>query len=514
MTAPPVTAVEAALQRRRRWTRPLALLALLALLVGIVAIIAGLVGLRTYFTDRTARYDDPLEHFKYGSIGSEVSGLPYRIWMTLPHAFPEAFDGRGDYSAFGFLYETAGGERRDLPIGISRRTLQGIDRVWFNCAVCHTGTWRTDPDAVPEIVAGMPANNLDLHGFTDFVLSIATDERMAPDRFMESMREAGFRFGPVEALVWKHVVLPQVREGLISQRARLGPLLALQPEWGPGRVDTFNPYKVIHLGVIADDMPQDERIGAADFPSIFLQAPREGMQLHWDGNNTSLAERNLSAAIGAGVTPDSVDHAAIGRIADWIGDLLPPPSPIAVDPALAERGRPIYAEACAACHGTPGPEGYLFEGERLGLVELIGAIDTDRARLDSYTEAFRDMQLRELFAGTPHQFRSFVKTDGYANMPLDGLWLRGPFLHNGSVPTLAALLKPPAERPVAFLRGSDVLDIEQGGFVSPACVPDAEPDAGFCFDTRLAGNGNGGHVYGVDLSPEAKADLLSYLKTF
>ena len=41
-------------------------------------------------------------------------------------------------------------------------------------------------------------------------------------------------------------------------------------------------------------------------------------------------------------------------------------------------------------------------------------------------------------------------------MPLDGIWLRAPYLHNGSVPTLRDLLRPPDERPVVFYRGYDV----------------------------------------------------------
>src|SRR5262245_39382226 len=83
---------------------------------------------------------------------------------------------------------------------------------------------------------------------------------------------------------------------------------------------------------------------------------------------------------------------------------------------------------------------------------------TAPGRVDSYTEAFRQRQLAELFAGTPFQFKHFVKTNGYANMPLDALWLRGSYLHNGSVPTLRDLLAPPAERPSAFVRGIDIVD--------------------------------------------------------
>jgi mono/diheme cytochrome c family protein len=145
-------------------------------------------------------------------------------------------------------------------------------------------------------------------------------------------------------------------------------------------------------------------IGASDFPSLWNQKPREGMHLHWDGNNTSLAERNLSAALGAGVTPETVDHAAIQRVAAWLGDLQPPRSPHRVDAAAAERGRALYMNACAACHGYQGPDRYVFEGAKLGTVEPNSTLGTDSGRLDSYTEAFRQRQLAELFAGTPFQF--------------------------------------------------------------------------------------------------------------
>jgi len=148
-------------------------------------------------------------------------------------------------------------------------------------------------------------------------------------------------------------------------------------------------------------------------------------------------------------------------------------------------------------------------------VEPIDRIGTDPGRLDSYTPAFRERQLSDLFAGTPYHFRHFVKTDGYANHPLDGLWLRAPYLHNGSVPTLADLLLPPHERPVAFVRGFDVVDQDRGGFVAPPCDPDGTaPAEGFCFDTRLPGNGSQGHVYGTTLSEAERSALLAYLLRF
>ena len=182
--------------------------------------------------------------------------------------------------------------------------------------------------------------------------------------------------------------------------------------------------------------------------------------------------------------------------------------------AAAERGKALYMRDCAACHGWQDKTEYVFKGERLGKVTPNAELKADSGRLDSYTEAFRQRQLNELFAGTPYQFKYFTKTSGYANMPLDGLWLRGPYMHNGSVPTLRALLDPPGKRPKAYLRGSDVIDGKNGGFVSPACDPNHPPPSGHCYDTSLKGNGNGGHSYGATLADSDKDDLLAYLLTF
>jgi hypothetical protein len=117
--------------------------------------------------------------------------------------------------------------------------------------------------------------------------------------------------------------------------------------------------------------------------------------------------------------------------------------------------------------------------------------------------------MNKIGEGQPWRFRHFRKTNGYANMPLDGLWLRAPYLHNGSVPTLRALLFP-EERLTAFYRGYDVYDWKHVGFVVSG--PEAERE-GVLFDTRQRGNGNGGHLYGTTRSRDEKEALLEYLKT-
>ncbi len=512
----PVTAAQQ-YAASRPWCRRAALVlgGAVALLTAAVVVI-GLWAVIKISGERTPVYADPLQHFKYGSIGSEPeSGLPVAIWKALPVLFPEHFDGRADYSAFGLLYENdEDGNARALPIGIATRTVSGVELGWLNCAVCHTGEVTPPGGGSPEIVAGMPANLFDLYGFITFLLDIADSEKLAPDSMLKAMEQSGTDLGPLDRLFWRYLVLPQVREGLLAQRAALSDLIAGQPAWGPGRVDTFNPYKVLQFGKTWAEFTEGERIGVTDFPSIFLQGPRDGMELHWDGNNPSLKERNLSAAIGAGVTPETVDHAAIERVAEWLMDLSPPPSPYEPDPERVQQGAAVYQEACAACHGYQTDDGYVFEGEHLGTVEPIDAIGTDPARLDSYTAEMPVLQT-SLFAGyAEHRFRHFRKTDGYANLPLDALWLRAPYLHNGSVPTLAALLDPPEARPQTFVRGLTTLDARRGGFTAPPCTPGEALAEGWCFDTSERGNGRGGHLYGVSLAPDLKRALLAYLLTF
>jgi len=515
---------KAGMEERGTVSRRRRLLIVGGLLLLVVLLLVALLW-RPFKDGVPVRYQDDTEHFKYGSIGSEASsGIPYWAWQALPRLFPEDFAGRSDYKAFGFLYERdKNGRQLDLPIGISRRNYQGIDMVWFNCAVCHVGTWRTDAAGQPQIVPGMPSNNLEFGGFITFLLGkAALDPRMNPKGQVWGAQQAGAGFGPVRRLFWGNIVAPRLREGLINQRSMLLPLVDWQSPWGQGRVDTFNPYKLLKFEIPFDQLADSERVGTSDFPAIFHQRPREGMELHWDGNNKSLMERNLSAAIGAGVTPKTVDIPALQRVANWLKDLKPPPSPIRPDPAAVARGSGIYGQACAACHGHQQGANFVFSGQWLGKVTPIEAVGTDRNRLDSYTQRFRDRQVSEIFRGTPYAFRNFTKTNGYANQPLDGLWLRAPYLHNGSVPTLAALLDPPERRPVTYVRGLDIVDHQNGGFVAPGCDPAARrplPRAPvgqrlLCFDTRIRGNGNGGHLWGTGLAPDAKADLLAYLKTF
>ncbi|PIL21389.1 hypothetical protein P775_04620 [Puniceibacterium antarcticum] len=99
------------------------------------------------------------------------------------------------------------------------------------------------------------------------------------------------------------------------------------------------------------------------------------------------------------------------------------------------------------------------------------------------------------------------ETAQYRARPLNGIWATGPFLHNGSVPTLRALLSPVAERPKTFSLDASGFDSADVGFDVPAISGRSS------FDTSISGNGNMGHTYGTTLSNVDRDALLEYLKS-
>lgn len=467
---------------------------LVALLVIFLLVIGGWAFSKT-FLNKPVDYDDIVDHFKYGSIGSETaSGIPYWIWKVLPEMFPEKLPGKG-YESLGFLTDAG----HDTPIGFSRRTAP-IDRVGLNCAVCHTGTFRETPSSPRQIVAGMPSNNLDLQAYIEFLTQCALDPRFTPQYMMPAIKGMGGKLNFIERFIYRNAAIYQTRDALITQGKQLE--LLTPHRWGIGRVDTFNPYKALKFYFPMGKLPPNELVGASDLPAIWNQEPREGMQLHWDGNNTSVQERNKSAAIGTGVTPATIDLPRLKRVEDWLRKLQAPAYPYPINSELANAGKPLYEVHCSACHA--------FGGAKTGTVTPISEIGTDRQRLDSYTYEFLSNQ-NTLYAGYPWRFQHFRKTNGYANQPLDGIWLRGPYLHNGSVPTLRDLLEPAEKRPTRFYRGYDVFDQEKVGFISD--VPEEARKHFFEVNTTIPGNGNAGHYYGTNLSPEDKAALVEYMKT-
>jgi hypothetical protein len=523
---------------KRRWVT-LVCVALLALvLVSIIYLV------QRFTRDQPVDYTDDEMHFMRGSTGGERrNGIPYWFWVALPEIFPELLPdktpGRG-YSSFGLAYAPGDDPKYALPFGVSMRNYRGIDVVYLNCGACHIGTVRDAPGGPQRIIPGMPAHQFDLGAFGNFLTKVPFSQKFTGQRMADqicAMKNDRHRIVDkpdwINTLIFKYAAVHLMREQLIILGQRLA--FINTATWGPGRVDTFNAPKAL-LNFPMDKATPSELMGNVDFPSVWNQGPREGMQLHWDGNNTSVDERNLSAAFGTGAYPANLDAQRVLRMARYLKTAKPPPYPYPIDRQLASRGAQLYGEYCVGCHGTHDPP---FRGsppragEHVGTVVPIDDIATDRWRLDSYTWPLAVNQ-STLYAGYekdwgfdepyPQRFNHFRKTNGYANTPLDGIWLRAPYLHNGSVPNLWELLQPAANRSKHFFNSNDVYDPKNVGFVSN--VPAQGGHAFYPFDTASKGNGNVGHEdragiptlfglsYGTNLKPDEKWALIEYLKTF
>src|ERR1019366_518195 len=114
--------------------------------------------------------------------------------------------------------------------------------------------------------------------------------------------------------LFRYLAVDFARQRLITLGQRFS-FMDREPDCGPGRVDTFNPPKVL-LNFRMDLISSNEWVGGGDLPSIWNQRKRQGLWLHWDGNNNSVQERNRSAAFGTGATPPTLDRASLKRMED------------------------------------------------------------------------------------------------------------------------------------------------------------------------------------------------------
>ena len=388
----------------------------------------------------------------------------------------------------------------------------GIDHVGLNCAGCHTGTVRDTPQSPPRIVLGMPAHQLDLQSFVEFVLECSLDNRMTAETVRGRLPDTG---GPstFERLLLRAGFIDRLKLQTLDLRNRISPLLDdAVPRWGRGRVDTFNPYKAIQFNWALDRLPPSELIGASDFPSLWNQQPREGMQLHWDGDNDSVDERNLSAGLGAGITPATVDHAGFEARARLDLDAAAPAVSVCRGPGTRRtRGGDLSADVPRVSRRPP------FSRRSQGWQPHRAGRQGERHRH------------RSVPAGFVH-----CGVCGESIRPLPGIPVPLPPVpedrrvrepstrrHLGSCPLPAQWVGADAAGLVGAT-GATTPGLLQGlrrvrpraGLASFPTVAEEGGRRYFRYDTSVPGNSNAGHLYGVSLPDEDKQAVVEYLKTF
>ncbi len=440
----------------------------------------------------------PEMRFKYGSIGAENdAGIPYWIFYVMPRMFPEKLPRPGGYAALGGPWELG----QELPVGFTKKVI-GFPRVANNCAVCHTASYRMHADENPTFVVAGPGHTTDVQAYFRFLIDCAKDPRFNPDSLLAEI-ELVTDLSMLDRILYRYLIIPFTKRALLEREEQFAWIYREDfPEWGRGRDDAMNLTKYFMI-----EAPMDDTFGPTDMPSVWnlkKYKPEEGMFMNLAGDSHDAYSVIMDSALGLlGAAPkrnaDFVEQ--VSWLHEYLSELPAPKYPLPIDAEAAARGSAVFSSNCASCHAS----------ERTGTRMPVTEVGTDRGRIDSWNKDAAIAANRVVDdMGLERKGLVEESIDGYIIPFLDGIWLRGPYLHNGSVPSVRDLLMPAARRPAVFYRGYDLIDHVNVGFISSG--PEAER-VGSLHDTTQRGNGNYGHEYGVELPSEQKQDLLEYLKT-
>ena len=190
-----------------------------------------------------------------------------------------------------------------------------------------------------------------------------------------------------------------------------------------------------------------------------------------------------------------------------------------IDHSQVERGRRVFEQACASCHG-----GHVASDDQVHPMAEIGT-NSCRARSTNWTAG----HIWAAFSSDQYKARG---PGFYRDVPLQGAWATAPFFHNNRLgiynrdPSVAGRLAAYEDAMDQLLNPwkRDLLgsiqvttdSIQVGALTLPAGTPVAafanvDPRTGqnLCFDLLE----NQGHYFGWDLSPRDKRALTEYLKT-
>jgi mono/diheme cytochrome c family protein len=337
----------------------------------------------------------------------------------------------------------------------------------INCLMCHGGR----VPGTGRVVAGMPNTEVDLATFVEDVGKLHGTS--APSALFAKTR------GRTNAVFMSHVLL-MFRNPDMSMRT-----------------------SSLSLGVpkIFDmDAPAWWNIKKKRY--LYCDALLEG----------GFARTMMQFAMGAGNGKAMCDwEPDFDDILAYIDSMEPPKYPYPIDSALANRGKAVFTQHCAGCHGAYGPQ-----GKYPNVVVPIEQIGTDPVRLHGLSP-----EMERYYATTWFAQKSKARNGepGYAAPPLDGIWATAPYFHNGSVPTLYGVLTESA-RPKYFRRigGAETYDRKDVGLKvetlqGPATADMTPLERRRVVDTTVNGMSNQGNPFGFSLTEEEKRQVIEYLKT-
>ncbi|CRI66706.1 conserved exported hypothetical protein [Thiocapsa sp. KS1] len=430
------------------------------------------------------RQGDPRKGYEALLNRSVVTcGLPYAAYVEM----------RGSEADPGPQFPGRVGRNAELPYMLTSRIApSGVEIVTSNCLACHAATIEG------QLVMGLGNAFLDMT--VDPLIGVETAGAFVKD----SPAAAEWRrWADRVAAIADYMMTDTV--GVNSGRnLTLAPMAHRDPEtlaWSDTPLIEPPPKVPLPLSV----------------PPWWNMGKKHALFYNGEGRGDHVRYMILASAI----CTDSLEEVA--EIDAWFVDvraylasLRPPKYPFAIDRGLADQGYAVFQDICKGCHGSYGEE-----ARYPNRVVSLGKVKTDpEVARRGFSDADRFLEwLGRSFYG---ELSRAAPALGYVAPPLDGVWATAPYLHNGSVPTLAALLdsrlRPDFWR---FDREGDdqpAYDESRVGWAYRALDEGKSgamswDERNRIYDTGLTGYANQGHTFGDDLTDPERSALLEYLKT-
>jgi mono/diheme cytochrome c family protein len=196
-----------------------------------------------------------------------------------------------------------------------------------------------------------------------------------------------------------------------------------------------------------------------------------------------------------------------GDVLAFIKSIEPPKFPKPIDEVLASKGQAVFNKNCSKCHGTYGEK---VSYPNLLIPERIIKTDSLLLQANYQNPQFIEWFNKSWYANGTYPAR-LEPFNGYIAPPLDGVWITAPYLHNGSVPTLQALLNS-KERPQYWQRNFKQPEYDYQNLGWKFEVKNSD-NSGKIYNTDKPGYRNTGHTFGDRLSTEDRKAVIEYLKT-
>lgn len=246
---------------------------------------------------------------------------------------------------------------------------------------------------------------------------------------------------------------------------------------------------------------------ATDVPPLWHVKKKNA--LYYNGIGRGDFTKLLFQASVLGIPDSTAARKAINGFKDvlaWLQTLEPPAYPGTVDEPLAAEGQVLFEEHCSKCHGTYGEqETYPNKLVSLALVKT-DPMYANYAKNSGIVEWYNNSWFAQ---SEPKSY--FAPELGYMAPPLDGIWATAPYLHNGSVPTVAALLDSKT-RPNIWVRSGNSKDYNHAD-LGWNFTESEKARADWAFDTQKPGYSNKGHYFGDKLTTGERTAVIEYLKT-